>query len=131
MPILQEVSQDYTNQLQNELAQNGNFSLPKSWFISKDVLIDAFDLNPASLTNYSGLRIYPGAKMEETVSNDNPTITLIAVAVSIDGKDIVGNVPPAISIGSKRYDYSLPCPISCPTNSTDLLMFSSIYKLSK
>ncbi len=131
MPIAQEVSQDTTTQLQTDLNNATDLMLPNSWLIEKEVLIDALGLATNSLDGFSGIRIYPGAKMETGVDSATKTITLITVAVDDKGNDIVGSVASNISDGAKRYDFAKPCPINCSINTTDLSTNATVLKLSK
>jgi hypothetical protein len=134
MPITQEISMDEANKLQNDLNNASQLYVPKAWFIDKAVLIDALGLNSTDLANFSGIRIYPGAKYEEAVDSPptgNKTVTLITVAVDTVGNDIVGSVASDVILGSKIYDYAAPCPMICPTNNTPLFKNAYIYSINK
>ncbi len=142
MAIAQEISMNEANNLQKNLNEANELYLPKSWLIDKAVLIDALGLNPDDLANFSGIRIYPGAKYEADLDTNSPpdtdspptgldTLTLITVAVDANGNDMVGNVAADVTDGSKVYDYSLHCPTVCSTNSNALLSNSTIQIINK
>ncbi len=131
MTIPQEVSQDFTTQLQNDLNDATVVMLPKAWFIDKAVLIHAFNLAPNSLDGFSGIRIYPGAVNVSEVDATNKTITLITVAVDDANNDMVGNVEHSISDGAKRYDMANVIPPYNVNNVTDLISQAQVFQLNK
>ncbi len=131
MPISQEISQDMCATLQGTLNTETTLMLPKAWFIDKAVLIDALGLDATTLDAFSGIRIYPGAKMESDISSSVNTVTLITVAVDNTGADILGAVAHDISAGAKRYDFSQFCPHDCDVNNADLMKNGNVITLSK
>ncbi len=131
MPIPQEISQDQCATLQDTLNTEHNLILPKAWFIDKAVLIDALGLDPADLANFSGIRIYPGAKMEPAINSVVNTVTLITVAVDNNGADVLGAVPSNQPNGALRYDFAKPCPTFCDVNGGDLMTRGMVLNITK
>ncbi len=129
-----EISMDEANGMQEALNNANNFYIAKSCLIDISVIANAFGINPDSLTDYDGLRIYFGLKYNEAVdqaANNDGTKTLepMVVAVDIKGDDILGNVSSGTANGSMVYDYCGSCPPIC-SNVNSLESNSSILKCS-
>lgn len=127
-PILQktnfmekEISMDEANGMQEALNNANNFYIAKSCLIDISVIANAFGINPDSLTDFDGLRIYFGLKYNEAVdqaANNDGTKTLEPMVVAVDNKgdDILGNVSSGTANGSMVYDDTLQCPMICSSN---------------
>ena len=121
---------DDANGMQEALNNANNYYIAKSCLIDISVIASAFGINPDSLTEYSGLRIYFGLKYHPVVdqaANNDGTKTLepIVVAVDNNGDDILGDVSGETQNGSKIFSGIKPCPASCPS-SNGLTAYSTI-----
>ena len=113
-----EISMDEANGMQEALNNANNFYIAKSYLIDISVIASAFGINPDTLTNYNGLRIYFGLKYHAAVdqaANNDGTKTLEPMVVAVDSKgdDILGNVSSGTANGSMLYDRVSPCPPDC------------------
>jgi hypothetical protein len=126
-----EISMDEANGMQEALNNANNFYIAKSYLIDISVIASAFGINPDSLTDYSGLRIYFGLKYHGAVdqaANDDGTKTLEPMVVAVDNKeeDIIGSVPSNTSNGSHIFGQVLRCPPKCNSSVNELSSNSEI-----
>ena len=129
-----EISMDEANGMQEALNNANNFYIAKSCLIDISVIANAFGINPDSLTDYDGLRIYFGLKYNAAVdqaANNDGTKTLEPMFVAVDNKgdDILGNVSSGTANGSLLYDKIRQCPPIC-SESNPLSLNSEILQCS-
>ena len=68
-----EISVNEANELQNKLAQTNQFFMPKAWLIQASTLAELLGINPDTISNLNGIRIYPGLVEATAIDPQNPS----------------------------------------------------------